>query len=105
MSTSAGPGGWQRRNEIAGLSENFGHSKNACCVFDIISIFPSRYGKGSDIPRGVHTTDAVLVERQAAYHHRQVRYHRQAAGEVRSTAEVVDLQQLDLDHRNWHIRS
>jgi hypothetical protein len=67
--------------------------------------FRSRYGKGSDIPRGVHTTDAVLVERQAAYHHRQVRYHRQAAGEVRSTAEVVDLQQLDLDHRNWHIRS
>jgi hypothetical protein len=33
MSTSAGHGGWQRRNEIAGLSENLGHSKKCMLRF------------------------------------------------------------------------
>ena len=45
------------------------------------------------------------VAREVTYQHRQVSYHRQAAGEVRSTAEVVGLQQLNLDHQNWHMRS
>jgi hypothetical protein len=44
-------------------------------------------------------------ERQTTYQHRQVSYHRQDAGEVHSTAEVVDLQQLKIDHQNWHGRS
>jgi hypothetical protein len=44
-------------------------------------------------------------ERQASYQHRQVGYHRQDAGGVHSTAEVVDLQQLNVDHQNWHRRS
>jgi hypothetical protein len=43
-------------------------------------------------------------ERQATYQHRQVSYHRQDAGGVHSTAEVVDLQQLNVDHQNWHRR-
>jgi hypothetical protein len=29
----------------------------------------------------------------------------QTAGEVRSTAEAVDLQQLNVDGQNWHMRS
>jgi hypothetical protein len=44
-------------------------------------------------------------ERQATYQHRQVSYHRQDAGEVHSTAEVVDFQQLNVDYQNWHRRS
>jgi hypothetical protein len=39
------------------------------------------------------------VQRQVTYQHRQVSYHREAAGEVRSTLEVVDLKQLKVDYQ------
>jgi hypothetical protein len=44
----------------------------------------------------VHSTHLCgeLWHEQATYQHRQVSYHRQAAGEVRSTMDVVHLKQL-----------
>jgi hypothetical protein len=47
----------------------------------------------------------ALVERQATYQHRQVSYHRYAAGEVRSAAYMSDIKPINVERRNWHGRS
>ena len=46
----------------------------------------------------------VLIrgERQATYHHRQVSYLRQAAGECPAYVEMIDIQPLTVTRRNWH---
>ena len=48
---------------------------------------------------------AIAWERQATYQYRQVSYHREAASEVPSRTEVVDLQELNVEDQHWHGQS